>query len=241
MGCTHSKNSKSKSGLKKNEQPLERSLHNSHVAHFAETQPSTQSTSVESEEPQRNHYTKSFLNESKNSTNQKTGAQEKSSKKHDAQATTFGMDQQVSVPSQNKPQTSENPLEKMESVPHTAVPPTYHQKQYAASTYYPIPTIGEKQKSPEKKKQTKKAEEEKKRKKDATREKSTMIGPNYRPQLTPEDLEYIRRSVQQRNERRAYMMAHRNEKDDTLYELEVRMPEKDYTNRIEAAQNSRVY
>ncbi|EGT54450.1 hypothetical protein CAEBREN_25293 [Caenorhabditis brenneri] len=121
----------------------------------------------------------------------------------------------------------------MDSVPHTAVPPP-PQKQYVASTYYPMPT--EKHKSPEKKKKENNNEKRKKEPK--------VLGPNYRPQLTPEDLEYIKRSVQQRNERRAYMMAHRDETDDTLYELEVRMPEKDYTNRIEVTQqqqNSRVY
>ncbi|CAO4361174.1 unnamed protein product [Caenorhabditis nigoni] len=244
MGCTHSKNSKSKSGAAKNEHPLERSLHHSRVAHFEETHPTTQSTRVESEEPQMNHYTKNLLNETRESTHQNTVAQDKSAKKQDTktQSTpTVKADQNIAILTQNKQQYSEAPADKMESAPDTALPPTVQQKQFVASTYYPMPTVGEKQKSPEKKKTTKRVEQNEEKKKKKDQQKSAVIGPNYRPQLTPEDMEYIRRSVQQRNERRAYMMAHRNETDDTLYELELRMPEKDYTNRIEATQNSRVY
>ncbi|PIC50735.1 hypothetical protein B9Z55_001522 [Caenorhabditis nigoni] len=244
MGCTHSKNSKSKSGAAKNEHPLERSLHHSRVAHFEETHPTTQSTSVESEEPQMNHYTKNLLNETRESTRQNTVAQDKSAKKQDTktQSTpTVKADHNIAILTQNKQQYSEAPADKMESAPDTALPPTVQQKQFVASTYYPMPTVGEKQKSPEKKKTTKRVEQNEEKKKKKDQQKSAVIGPNYRPQLTPEDMEYIRRSVQQRNERRAYMMAHRNETDDTLYELELRMPEKDYTNRIETTQNSRVY
>ncbi|ULU11107.1 hypothetical protein L5515_001033 [Caenorhabditis briggsae] len=244
MGCTHSKNSKSKSGVAKNEHPLERSLHHSRVAHFEETHPTTQSTSVEPEEPQMNHYTKNLLNETRESTHQNTVAQDKSAKKQDTktQSTpTVKADQNITIPTQNKQQYSEAPADKMETAPDTALPPTVQQKQFVSSTYYPMPTVGEKQKSPEKKKTTKRVEQSEEKKKKKDQQKSAVIGPNYRPQLTPEDMEYIRRSVQQRNERRAYMMAHRNETDDTLYELELRMPEKDYTNRIEATQNSRVY
>lgn len=244
MGCTHSKNSKSKSAALKNEHPLERSLHHNRVAHFEETRPTTQSTSAESEEPHLNRYTKNLLNDTKESNHQNATIHDKSGKLKDSASpasTAVGGDQHSSTPI--KPQLYDILPKKMESVQHTAVPSTYQQKQFVASTYYPMPTVGEKQKSPEKNKQVKKADynEEKKKKKELPREKSAMNGPIYRPELTPDDLEYIRRSVQQRNERRAYMMAHRNETDDTLYELEVRMPEKDYTNRIEVTHNSRVY
>lgn len=139
-------------------------------------------------------------------------------------------------------QPTEMVPEKKDSPQHTAVPPTVTaQKQYVASMYYPMPTVGEKQKSPEKKKPRKKnpepVEQEEKKKKKASRMgqvskcyemcnfRSTVVvaidrlllvrfecfrveiligffsGPSFRPQLTPEDLECIRRSVQQRNER----------------------------------------
>ncbi|KAF1768630.1 hypothetical protein GCK72_000442 [Caenorhabditis remanei] len=210
MGCTHSKNSKSKSAVAKSEQPLERTLHGSRIAHFDESRATTESTSQESEDvaPQKNQFSKSLLNETREST---AVVPDKSAKKvTDAKShqTTGASTDQHNLPpqnsTQNKPHTSETPIEPVESVQHTAVPPT--QKQYAASTYYPMPIVGEKQKSPEKKKQVMKTmagnEEKKKKKEEKTREKSAMIGgPNYRPQLTPDDLEYIRRSVQQRNER----------------------------------------
>uniref|UniRef100_A0A1I7UC08 Uncharacterized protein n=1 Tax=Caenorhabditis tropicalis TaxID=1561998 RepID=A0A1I7UC08_9PELO len=122
MGCTHSKNSKSKA-LKTKEQPLERP---NHVAHFDETQPTTPSTSAASqEEPPK--YTKHLLTETKESTCQKIPE-----KKPDTVV-------EASIQVEAAP---------LESVPHTAVPLT--NKQYIASMYYPMPT--EKHKSPEKKK-----------------------------------------------------------------------------------------
>ncbi|CAI5440056.1 unnamed protein product [Caenorhabditis angaria] len=115
-------------------------------------------------------------------------------------------------------------------------------QKYAPSAYYPFP---DKQNSPERNKKAPIAQVMEnmgavkvgKRKEvlNLRDNKTVAIAPTttqkiYRPQLTQEDLDYIKRSVQQRNERRAYMMQHRNESDDTLYELEARMPEKDYTN-----------
>ncbi|CAI2313288.1 unnamed protein product [Caenorhabditis sp. 36 PRJEB53466] len=248
MGCTHSKNSKSKAAKAKNEQTLERSNRQNIVAHFDETNKTTPSTSNESEEQQPMQHSKNLLNETVESTYHKPSDQDKNTKKQEVKLTTAFQKAEESSPTQYKPQPSDTvAVEKKESPASTAVPPT-QQKQFVASTYYPMPTVGEKQKSPERKKPRKKTAPptveqnvEEKKKKENPRDKTVPIGPNYRPQLTPEDLECIRRSVQQRNERRQYMMAHRNETDDTLYELEVRMPEKDYTNRIEATQNSRVY
>lgn len=230
---------------------MERSIHHNRVAHFDETQPTSQSTSVESEELNVKHYSKTLLNDTVEPTHQKTSAHvpEKSIKKQEVKqevkkhetTTVVHTNVHVPKPTHKLPQASEIPIERMGSDPHTAIAPTYQQKQFATSTYYPMPTIGEKQKSPEKAKPARKVDntDEKKRKKDQN-EKPVINGPNVRHQLTPEDLEYIKRSVQQRNERRAFMMAHRNETDDTLYELEVRMPEKDYTNRMEVGQNYRV-
>uniref|UniRef100_A0A8R1E1Q7 Uncharacterized protein n=1 Tax=Caenorhabditis japonica TaxID=281687 RepID=A0A8R1E1Q7_CAEJA len=154
MGCTHSKNSKSKVAKSKEEQPLERSIYQNRVTHFDETKNSTESTSNESvgPPPPPMQYSKNLLNE----TNEPKVVEEK--KVEEKKEVVHVTPKIHPVPVSTKPAKEVAAVvEKNESTPHTAIPPTTSQhKQFVPSMYYPMPTVGEKQKSPEKKKQRKK-------------------------------------------------------------------------------------
>ncbi|CAB3409508.1 unnamed protein product [Caenorhabditis bovis] len=229
MGCTHSRNSKSKSS--KDEKPMDRSMADPKVVKHFDQSRSTE-VSNEAEVQTHSNYSRQVLQpEVKPKVVENIAAPVASTNLAPEPAKIEEKPVPVVVQSTTIP--PDPPVEQLSR----QAPPT---QTYVASTYFGLQAPTEKQKSPEKKKE-KKVEAApmqpqpgvvpKKKKESPFRERASDIKGPYRTQLTKNDLECIKKAVQQRNERRAYMMAHRNEEDDTLYELETKMPERDYTQK----------
>ncbi|CAD6184930.1 unnamed protein product [Caenorhabditis auriculariae] len=222
MGCTHSKNAKTQSKRQMLERPIDPAFAQKDVRHASAN---VSSTSTDSS-PNENYH-------------QLPKTTKQSLPEKPAVGVTDDNHPKISATAGLRDETNQRPTQ-------TADPRQRDKVIGGTSDYCGMPPMAPRQLEEPKEAPPpygsgkKLKEREHKRKKERERKPDKEdYAPLYRPHLSAEDMECIRRSVQQRNERRAYMLQHRDETDDTLYELDCRMPERDYSRQLGNVQPAR--